>query len=155
MAEDEWLLKPVEKAAGVWPALAYDEENGQALTLCPGCPHAAVHSPLLLALKSSPSLWKERLLRPLSDASSQSQWEHAALSLGAPSDKQRRVSPRVHHMTATFHNRKAHQNSTCAQRQRPSEASTSFVSPHKRLKRPAVIAHDHLDDAQSLLQLAA
>ena len=91
MAEDEWLLKPVEKAAGVRPALAYDEENGQALTLCPGRPHAAVHSPLLLALKSSPSLWKERLLRPLSDASSQSQWEHAVLSLGAPSDKQSHV----------------------------------------------------------------
>ena len=110
--DHKWLLKPMKnRLEGLTrsPSRISIRQQRAALTLHLGCPHVAVHPSRLLALRSSPSLWKELLLRLLSvrapSCNGSIQWlslEPLAINNGA--------SPmRAHHMTATFHTRKAHQ----------------------------------------------
>ena len=130
--KDKWAYKR---------SLADDNDgDGLALTLRQSHPHAAALLPHLLIFV-------------LAARGQQAAFEAAArqgplglvmLSLGAPSNKQRRVA-RMHHMTVTFLNWKVRQNSACPQRRKPIEASTHLVSP---CKRPRIVAHDHQDNVE-------
>ena len=119
-------------------SLADDDDGDRlALTLRQSRPHAAVLLPRLLVFV----LAARGQQAALEAAARRGLFGLVALSLGAPSDKQWRISPRAHHMTATFHNRKARQNLMCAQRRKPIKASTCLISPRKRLR---IVGHVHM-----------
>ena len=119
--------------------------------LAPKPPSRDWSPPILLSLPSHQEEAGHVLEPPLDEACLTRARRVVALSLGAPSDKRRRVT-RAHHMTVTFLNRKACQNSAHTLHRKFMEASASLQPrSNGHASTPMATRATH----KSLLQLAA
>ena len=134
------LLKPMKnQLEGLTrsPSGINVRQQRAALTLRLGRPHAAVHPSRLLVLRSSPSLRKGLLLRPLSVRAPSCNGSMQQLSLEPLAINNGTSRARAHHMTATFHTRKA-----CQIWRAPSAKSQLRLQPASPLH--PVATHRHL-----------